>query len=342
VKLITIDGSMGEGGGQVLRTALTMSLATGQPFRIDQIRGKRPKPGLLRQHLTAVRAAAAISNARVDGAELGSRALEFAPGAVVAGDYTFAVGTAGSATLVMQTVLMPLLFAGGASALTLEGGTHNPWAPPFDFIDRVLLPIVNRLGGRVTAALERRGFYPAGGGRFTVTLQPAARLARLELLERGEIRERKATVILANLPRHIAERELERVTKLLNWTDGCGSIEAVDDASGPGNVVLVETIAEHATEICTGFGEMRTPAEGVAERAAKDMRRYLSAGVPVGLHLADQLMPILALGAGGSYRTLSLSRHALTNADVIRQFAGVSIETTNEARDVVRVDVEKR
>jgi RNA 3'-terminal phosphate cyclase (ATP) len=242
----------------------------------------------------------------------------------------------------MQTVLVPLLLANGPSTLTLEGGTHNPWAPPFDFIDRVLLPIVNRLGGNVTASLDRRGFYPAGGGRFVASLQPVTRLARLELLDRGEIRERKATVLLANLPRHIAERELARTMTSLNWTDDCGSIEVINDAAGPGNVILIETRAEHATEICAGFGDLNTTAEGVAERAAKEMRRYLSAGVPVGLHLADQLMPILALGAGGSYRTLSMSRHALTNVDVIRQFADVSIEMTKETRDVVRVDVERR
>lgn len=340
--MITIDGSKGEGGGQILRTALTLSLATGRACRIENIRGARPKPGLLRQHLTAVNAAAAISGARVDGADPGSRTLTFAPGAITPGDYTFAVGTAGSATLVLQAVLVPLLLARGTSTLTLEGGTHNPWAPPFDFLDRVFLPLVNRLGPRVEASLKRPGFYPAGGGRFTVTIEPVAALARLDLLERGEIAGRKVKVMIANLPRHIAERELATALKLLNWGDDCGAIDVVTGAPGPGNVLLVELVGEHVTEICTGFGEMRTPAEGVAEKAAKELRRYLAAGVPVGSHLADQLMPLLALGAGGSYRTLPLTRHASTNADVIRQFVDVGIDVTNEARDVVRVDIEQR
>ena len=340
--MITIDGSKGEGGGQILRTALTLSLATGRACRIDNIRGARPKPGLLRQHLTAVNAAAAIGGARVEGAEPGSRTLTFSPGAITPGDYTFAVGTAGSATLVLQTVLVPLLLAPGTSTLTLEGGTHNPWAPPFDFLDRVFLPLVNRLGPRVTASLARPGFYPAGGGRFTVTIEPAAALARLDLLERGEIAGRKVKVMIANLPTHIAERELATALKLLNWGDDCGAIEVVTDGPGPGNVLLVELASEQVTEICTGFGEFRTRAEGVAEKVAKELRRYLAAGVPVGSHLADQLMPLLALGAGGSYRTLSLTRHAITNADVIRQFVDGAIEFSNEARDVVRVDIEKR
>jgi len=340
--MITIDGSMGEGGGQVLRTALTMALATGRACRIDNIRGKRPKPGLLRQHLTAVNAAAAISDAQVEGVAIGSRTLTFAPRTVKAGDYAFAVGTAGSATLVLQTVLVPLMLTARPSTLTLEGGTHNPWAPTFDFLDRVVLPLVNRIGPKVHASLERPGFYPAGGGRFTVTVQPAAALARLDLLERGEIRGRRVKVLLANLPQHIAERELATALKFLNWPDECGSIEMVSDGPGPGNVLLIEQEGEHATQICTGFGEMRTPAESVAEKAAKEFRRYLAAGVPVGTHLADQLMPILALGEGGSYRTLALTRHAMTNADVIRQFANVEIVVNEETRDVVRVDIRKR
>src|SRR6185436_13785565 len=175
--MISIDGSFGEGGGQILRTALSLSLATGAPFRIENIRAQRPKPGLLRQHLTAVQAAAAVGRAHVEGHTAGSLALTFTPTGVFPGDYAFAVGTAGSATLVLQTILPPLLAAGGRTVVTLEGGTHNPWAPPFDFLKRVFLPIVNRLGPRVEVALERYGFYPAGGGRFSVTIDPSPELA---------------------------------------------------------------------------------------------------------------------------------------------------------------------
>jgi RNA 3'-terminal phosphate cyclase (ATP) len=337
---ITIDGSDGEGGGQVLRTALSLSVATRQPFRIDHIRAGREKPGLLRQHLTAVQAAAAISGAHVDGDALGSRALTFTPGEVAAGDYTFSVGSAGSATLVLQTVLPPLLLARGRSTVTLEGGTHNQWAPPFDFLQRVFLAVVNRLGPRVEACLIRPGFYPAGGGRFTVTVEPAPRLARLEWLARGDVVSRRVRAVVANLPRHIAEREMTTALRLLNWSADCGEIEVVQDSPGPGNIVMIEIVCAHSVEICSGFGEIGKAAEAVADRPAREARRYLASAVPVGCHLADQLLPILALGGGGSFRTLPLSRHALTNIDVIREFVSSRIEVIDEGRDVTRVEVE--
>ena len=337
--MIIIDGSKGEGGGQVLRTSLALSVATGTPFRIEQIRAGRPKPGLLRQHLTAVQAATAISRARVDGDAIGSRALTFAPQAVQAGDYAFSVGTAGSATLVLQTILPPLLRAAGRTTVTLEGGTHNPWAPPFEYLQRVFLPIVNRLGPRVAATLERCGFYPAGGGRFVVTIDPAPHLARLELLDRGAILGRRVVALVAHLARQIGDREVATALELLNWQGDVGRVDCIASTPGPGNVVFVELECEHVTEICTGFGEIGKSAEKVADDPVREIRRYLGAGVPVGCHLADQLLPLLAVGSGGSFRTLTPSRHTLTNADVVHQFGGARIELTPESRDVVRVDV---
>jgi RNA 3'-terminal phosphate cyclase (ATP) len=340
--VIIIDGSKGEGGGQVLRTSLALSLATGAPFRIEHIRAARPKPGLLRQHLTAVQAAAAVGRARVDGDAIGSLALTFMPQAVQAGDYAFSVGTAGSATLVLQTILPPLLRAEGRTTLTLEGGTHNPSAPPFDYLQRVFLPIVNRLGPRVEATLERCGFYPAGGGRFVVTIDPAPHLASLELLDRGNIVGRRVVGLVAHLPRRIGEREVSTALGLLNWQEEAGRVDCIDNTPGPGNAVLVELESEHVTEICTGFGELGKSAEKVAGEAVLEMRRYLAAGVPVGCHLADQLLPLLVVGSGGSFRTLTPSRHTQTNADVLRQFSDVRIEMTPESRDVVRIDVGSR
>src|SRR3984885_4029735 len=214
--MLTIDGSAGEGGGQILRTALALSTVTGKPFRIEKIRAGRPKPGLLRQHLTAVKAAASISSATVDGAELGAGALTFTPGSVTPGEFAFPGGTAGSATLVLQTVLPALLIAPSPSRLILEGGTHNPRAPPFDFLVKSFLPLVNRMGPTVTAELERSGFYPAGGGRFSVSITPATRLLPLEMLERGAIRSIKARAVVANLWRSIAVREVNLVGRLLS------------------------------------------------------------------------------------------------------------------------------
>jgi RNA 3'-terminal phosphate cyclase (ATP) len=339
--MITIDGSKGEGGGQVLRTSIALSLATGVPFRLEKIRARRQQPGLMRQHLTAVQAAAAVGRARVEGAEPGSGVLTFAPQCVQPGDYIFSVGTAGSATLVLQTVLPPLLVASRPSRLILEGGTHNPWAPPFDFLARAFVPIVNRLGAHVHVSLECAGFYPAGGGRFTADIMPASSLSRLELCERGEITGRRIRGIVSNLPRQIAEREVRAALDSLNWPAEAGAVEVVAGA-GPGNVLVIELESEQATEVCTGFGEVGVRAEAVAGRASDDARRYLAAGVPVGCHLADQLLPLLALGDGGVFRTVGLSQHTRTNADIVREFVDVDIRVQSERRDVVRVEVGKR
>ncbi len=188
--MLDIDGSQGEGGGQILRTSLALSLVTGQPFRLEQIRAGRRKPGLLRQHLTAVEAAKTVGAAEAIGAEMGSRTLEFRPGAVIAGNYRFAVGTAGSATLVLQTILPPLLTASGGSTVTIEGGTHNPFAPPFDFLAGCFVPLIQRMGPRIELEMRCPGFYPAGGGKFDARIEPVKRLACFDLMTRGEIQQK--------------------------------------------------------------------------------------------------------------------------------------------------------
>src|SRR5437016_1414247 len=197
--MISIDGSEGEGGGQILRTSLALSLVTGQPFRMDRIRAKRQKPGLLRQHLTAVEAAKAVGCAEVMGAAMNSQTLEFRPAVVTPGNYRFAVGTAGSATLVLQTVLPSLLTASSTSTLTLEGGTHNPLAPPFDFLARSFMPLIQRMGPSVELELRRPGFFPDGGGRFHVRIEPVKKLPRLVLLDRGAIRGQRAPIPRSHL-----------------------------------------------------------------------------------------------------------------------------------------------
>src|SRR6185436_9962165 len=280
-----IDGSRGEGGGQVLRTSLSLSMITGTPVRITNIRARRSKPGLMRQHLTAVQAAARISNARVEGDAVGSKEIVFTPSTITPGNHHFAIGTAGSTTLILQTVLPALILASGPSRLILEGGTHNPMAPPFEFLDRAFLPLLRRMGATVDVALERAGFYPAGGGRLSVTVKPAGELQRLDLLERGEIRNRRGTVLLANLANHIAEREVRKLGELTSWDSLSFEIRHIDSA-GPGNAVLLELESENVTEVFTAFGEVGVTAEKVAEKAVREMRDYLKAEVPVGEHLA--------------------------------------------------------
>lgn len=329
-KLLTIDGSQGEGGGQVLRSSLALSLVTGRPFVIEKIRAGRKKPGLLQQHLTAVLAAAEVGGGQVEGAALGSRRLVFRPGLVRSGNYAFRVGTAGSATLVLQTVLPALWLAEGESNLVLEGGTHNPMAPPVDFLEKAYLPLVNRLGPRVEVQLVRPGFYPAGGGKFVVRVQPARQLGHLELLDRGVIVARRVRAIVANLPRHIAERECRTIAQQPGWDAASYHIDEVKGCRGPGNAVVIELDAEHLTEVFSAFGQLGVRAEDVAQAALRQGEDYLMAGVPVGRYLADQLMLPLGIAAyrgsgGGVFRTMGLSLHGATQLEILRRFLELEI-----------------
>jgi len=335
---ITIDGSAGEGGGQILRTSLALSLVTGKPFRIESIRAGRKKPGILRQHLTAVQAATVVSGARVSGAELGSRSLSFEPSQVQGGEYRLAVGTAGSATLVFQTVLPALLLARTPSRVTLEGGTHNPFAPPFDFLERTFLPVVRQMGAAVDVRLESHGFYPAGGGRFTVAIEPCARFGRLALSDRGPSRVH-AKALVASLPENIAKRELSVVRERLGVDRAMCRIEQVDSSVGPGNVLMITIESDISVEVVTGFGVKGVQAEKVASDACDEAEQYLRSDVPVGVHLADQLLIPMALGGGGSFRTLKPSSHTVTNVDVIRKFLNVPIRLEEESADAYRVTI---
>jgi RNA 3'-terminal phosphate cyclase (ATP) len=320
--MITIDGSEGEGGGQVVRNAVALSLITGQPFTITNIRGKRSKPGMMRQHVTAVEAACAIGAAETTGLAVGSSELIFHPGKVTPGDYHFAVGTAGSTGLVLQTVLMPLILADAPSRLVLEGGTHNMLAPPFDFIERCFLPVINRMGPTVTAKLVRHGFYPRGGGRIEVEITPSP-LRRIDCLDRGALISRSVTALIAALPGEIAAREIKEAQKRLpDWPEDAFTIRQLPEARGPGNILLVETAFEHVTEISSGFGKLGTSAESLAKDAARRMIGFTASSAFAGPYLADQLLLPFALAGGGSFTTVKPSQHSRTAADIIDLFMG--------------------
>jgi len=327
---VRIDGSFGEGGGQILRSSLSLSLVTGKPFRIEKIRANRKKPGLLRQHLTAVQAAAEVGAAEVEGASLGSKALSFVPGKVRVGEFRFAIGTAGSGTLVLQTILPALITADGPSRIEIEGGTHNPAAPPFDFLERSFIPLIERMGPRVKLELQRYGFYPAGGGRIVVEITPTDVLKPIELEERGEITTRRATALVANLPYHIARRELDTVGKLLNWNAESLRCEDTKNSVSPGNLVMIELGSSAVTEIFTAFGKLGVSAEDVAKDAAEQARAYMHSTAAVDEHLADQLLLPLALARRGSFSAVNLNMHAKTNMEVIRQFVTVQFELAQE------------
>lgn len=326
--MITIDGSFGEGGGQIIRSSCALSLITGKAFRIYNVRARRDRPGLQRQHLTAVKAAAEIGQAKVDGVAVGSSEFTFVPGKVSPGEYVFSIGTAGSTTLVLQTLLPPLMAASAPSRLTLEGGTHNVHAPPFEFLQKTFLPLVNRIGPHVSVELERYGFYPPGGGRVHVHIEPGAEWRRLDLRERGRVREQRARALVVNLPQSIAERELGVIREKLGWDDRQLQMETSTNAYSPGNVVTIEIESEHVTEIITGVGERGVRAEVVAAKAAEEARKYLALGAPVGEHLADQLLIPLAIASGGSFVTGPPSLHTTTNIEVIKKFLTLDIKAS--------------
>jgi len=342
--MLTIDGTTGEGGGQILRSSLSLSLCLGRPFRIINIRAARSKPGLRPQHLAAVNAAAKVANAKVTGAELSSQELVFIPGRISPGDYHFDIGTAGSTTLVLQTVLPALLIADGPSHLKLEGGTHNPNAPSYDFLAKSFIPLINRMGATVTAQLERAGFYPKGGGVLEISIEPARQLQLqpLELLVRGEILRKNAVAMLAHLPQHIAQRELKVVRNSLGIGPDHLEIRYLSSAYGQGNAVCVYIESQNITEVFTAFGERGVRAEQVAGKVVRQARRYLGAVVPVGEQLADQLLLPMALAGGGSFVTLTPSLHTKTNAAVIEQFMDARIDYNELGKDRWRITIHGR
>jgi RNA 3'-terminal phosphate cyclase (ATP) len=328
--VIEIDGSQGEGGGQILRSALSLAVCTGKPFRIVGIRAGRAKPGLLRQHLTAVKAAAAISGARVEGDQVGSLTLTFEPQNVRPGEYSFAIGTAGSCTLVLQTVLPPLLTASAPSVIRISGGTHNSAAPPVEFLNRAFLPLINRMGPTVEVRTERVGFFPRGGGLIEAQINPTPQLRPIELLARGERHNAYAEVFIAGIPKDVADRELAVIARRLNWAPEQLKIRGLSGDVGPGNALVLTLEHEHITEVFTSFGSPGRSAESVAEEAASEARAYLAHTSPVGPHLADQLLLPMVLGGITTFSTCAPTPHFHSNCEVIAAFTGRRFKVEQE------------
>lgn len=330
-ELIEIDGSEGEGGGQIVRTSLALAMATGRPLRVRNVRGRRRRPGLLRQHLTALEAVATLSHGRVEGAKLGSRLFELWPGRVAHGEHTFAVGTAGSASLVLQTLVTGLLKHPGESRLIIEGGTDNPAAPPSRFLCEVWAPRVRQLGADFHVEVERHGYYPAGGGRLVATLRVPETLEGFTLHERGPIEERLAVARVSALPRAIANRELGVLRTQLDLSRDELRVEEEPRPFGPGNTLSVGFRSRSGTEVHTAFGSKGRPAEDVAQDVVNAAARWLAAGVPVGEHQADQLILLLALAGSGAFTTLRPSLHTRTQIALIERLLPVRVDLVEVA-----------
>lgn len=333
---VHINGSLGEGGGQVLRTALSLSILTGRAVSLTKIRARRAKPGLRAQHLKAVEAAAAVSHARVRGAAIGSDALVFEPQKIHAGFYSFDIGTAGSTSLVLQTILLPLAFARGPSSVVLTGGTHVPWSPCFHYLDRQWLPFLRRIGFRADFALEQAGFYPRGGGRIRATIDPlpwpTPALAPLHVVDRGALLAVRGISAVAGLDRSIAERQRRRALDRLAGLRRETAIEILDlSAASPGTFLLLVAEFERSQACYCGLGARGKPAEQVADEAADGLFLLLAGDGAVDPWLADQLILPLALAAGESeLRTAAVTGHLLTVTRVVQSFLPVKLEIAGE------------
>jgi RNA 3'-terminal phosphate cyclase (ATP) len=329
--MIELDGSTGEGGGQILRSGLALSMCTGRPVRFKHIRGRRPKPGLMRQHLTCVHAATKVCGATVEGDVLGSSTLVFVPGPVRAGDYAFQVGTAGSCTLVLQTVLPALMLAAEPSRVTLSGGTHNPMAPPFQFLQRSFAPLLERLGVSLGLTLRRHGFYPAGGGEVVAKITPAPQgLTPVDVLERGPLLAAYGECLAPALPRSIAQRELSTLGQALNWAPNQLLTPAVRQNEGPGNALMATLVYQDLSEVFTCIGEKGQTAEHVATLLAQEVRAYEKGPGVLGPYLTDQWLLPLALalnqgpvGSSATFTSTEWTAHAQSNAGVIETFLPV-------------------
>jgi RNA 3'-terminal phosphate cyclase (ATP) len=333
--IVRIDGSYGEGGGQILRTSLALSCVLGRPFEIVNIRKSRRKPGLQPQHLTAVKAAETISRAKVTGAELSSMRLSFYPRAIPGGgEYHFDVsekkGSAGSTSLVLQTVLLPLARAQQKSRITVIGGTHVPWSPPFHYLRQVFLPLLGSLGVFAEIEIQKWGWYPMGGGIITAQLQPAQVLAPVSLIHRGSLVRITGVSAASNLPKEIPVRQQQRALKRLSARGIDARIDLVDAPStGKGTFLLL--IAEFGN-ITVGFGslgEIGKRAEQVADEACDDLLAYTDTNGVLDPCLADQIIPWLALAGGkSSFTTSRITRHLLTNLWIVQQFLDLDIQVT--------------
>lgn len=335
--MLEIDGK--DGGGQVLRSALSLSMVTGKPFRMVNIRGERKKPGLMRQHLTCVQAAVEVSGAAVDGAELGSTELVFAPQEVRAGDYTFSIGTAGSTTLVFQTLLPALMSADGVSEVKINGGTHNPLAPSADYITEVFLPVVRKLGVEAELVCDKVGFAPAGGGSITATICPSS-LHGVEFLDKGALVGRTLTAAVANLSGEIMTREVQHAAKRLGWSEYQEELKQIKGVAGAGNYFAVHLDYEHVSERFTEYGVHGLSAERVAGRVVRDVKEYQKQPDAVlGEHLADQVLLPMALAGAGSFTTGKMMNHLRTNMEVIQQFLDIAIVVSEIDNRLIQVSV---
>lgn len=326
--MVDIDGAMGEGGGQVLRSCLSLSLITGQAFKISNIRMGRRKPGLRAQHLAAVNIAAAVSRANVEGGELYSTSLSFSPKSIKPGNYRYDIGTAGSTSLVLQTVYLALSLCNVPSTLNITGGTHAPFAPSFDFLNLHWAFYLKILGIRISLDLEQAGFFPQGGGHIRATIEPVKSIAALNLVERGALKQIRGLSAVANLDRRIAERQHDQVIRRLGRRFPLNDIRIVEFPSKyKGTTLCLVCEFEHSQCCYFSLGAPGKPAEKVANEVCEHINFLLSSEAALDEFISDQLLlPLSFAKSQSTYSTAKITTHLLTNANVIQSFLPTRIK----------------
>jgi RNA 3'-phosphate cyclase len=342
--MLTIDGSQGEGGGQALRSSLTLAVITGKAVTIENIRARRPKPGLQPQHLQAVKAAAAICGAAVEGAALNSQRVVFRPEAIRPGRYRFEIGTAGSTSLVLQTIFLPLSLAGGSSNVSISGGTHVPYSPAYHYLEWHWLLFMERIGCRASLTLEQAGYYPGGGGLIRAAIQPAGQLRPLELLERGPLLRVRGLSGASNLDPDIPKRQkLQALRRLQTHLRDAKIKDLLLPSPSPGTFIALLASFESSQACFSALGAKGKPAARVADQAVDELEAFIQSSQAVDRYLADQLLLPLALASGPSrLATAAVTDHLLTNAEVIRAFLPVEITIQGEPGQPGLVEVKPK
>jgi RNA 3'-terminal phosphate cyclase (ATP) len=342
MNLIEIDGSFGEGGGQIVRTALSLSCITGKPFTLFNIRKGRKRPGLMPQHITCVNAVAQISNARVSDCEKGSTGFTFIPGKIESGDYIFDIKTAGSISLVFQTILPPLLFSGSASRITIKGGTHVPFSPPYHYISEVFLPTLEKIGIFVKPSISTYGFYPQGGGEAVFSISPAKKVKNLDLFEKGKLQALYGYSGVSRLPLSIAERQKDAALKTLHpLTTDVKTMEV--SSPGQGTFIFLKAAYEHSISGFSSLGKRGKPAEQVGQEAAEALLAFHQSPAPLDPHLSDQIVIYLSLSKeNSSFVTSKITQHLLTNLWVIEQFLTITYQIEGTINSEGKITIEQK
>ncbi|MHA1596292.1 MAG: RNA 3'-terminal phosphate cyclase [Candidatus Asgardarchaeia archaeon] len=351
LELIEIDGSMGEGGGQILRMSLALSSVLKVPVRVYNIRKRRPKPGLMPQHLNVVNILSKITDAEVFGAKIGSRDVVFKPKRIRGGKYKVDVGTAGSISLILQAILPATVFADGEVEIELTGGTDTFWSPPIDYMRFVFLPIIRKMGADIDIELIRRGHYPKGGGKVRVHVNPSDRLKAIKITERGNIGAIKGISHCVRLPSHVAERQARSAEEYIRKS-GFEDLDidikveyyerGKDPHLGPGSGIVLWTVSDRDSIIGSdSLGERGKPAEKVGLECAEKLVKQIRSGAALDKHMGDMLIVWMLVADGKSeISTSELTMHAKTCIELSKIFTDARIEVDGGMGKPSKISVE--